>query len=40
MQAQKTQPRRPKIFPSPDETNTYLNPEDFHGEGRTGLIWL
>uniref|UniRef100_A0A914QQP7 CDK5RAP1-like protein n=1 Tax=Panagrolaimus davidi TaxID=227884 RepID=A0A914QQP7_9BILA len=34
-EAQKTKQRQPKIFPSPNETNTYLNPEDFNGNGRT-----
>uniref|UniRef100_A0AC35GLY4 Uncharacterized protein n=1 Tax=Panagrolaimus sp. PS1159 TaxID=55785 RepID=A0AC35GLY4_9BILA len=35
VEAQKTKQRQPKIFPSPNETNTYLNPEDFNGNGRT-----
>uniref|UniRef100_A0A914Z949 CDK5RAP1-like protein n=1 Tax=Panagrolaimus superbus TaxID=310955 RepID=A0A914Z949_9BILA len=34
-EAQKTRQRKPKIFPLPNETNTYLNPEDFNGNGRT-----
>ena len=35
-EAQVKKIRKPKVFPLPVETRTYLNPEDFNGNGKTG----